>query len=270
MALFEIGENTAERLKSINPHIFRQTHKAMKTWYYTIRGEQQGPISQEELTELARSGALRREDLVWSEGMPDWTPSASIPTLPGSQEASDTESPGAVGPPALPRTNIDAQELLSGETPTSRSEAAGFWLRAAAILVDSVLFLIASIVLGAVLGVISGLAGTTTAVDDGILGIFNVFIVVAAWLYFAGMESSSYQATLGKRLLGLKVTDLNGDPIGFGQATGRHFGKIVSGLLTLFIGYAIAGFTEKKQALHDLMAGCIVVKKREEESSPLL
>jgi uncharacterized RDD family membrane protein YckC len=59
--------------------------------------------------------------------------------------------------------------------------------------------------------------------------------------------------------MNLKVTDMNGNKIGFGKASGRHFGKILSGMI-LSIGYIMAAFTEKKQALHDKMAGCLVVK----------
>jgi uncharacterized RDD family membrane protein YckC len=82
---------------------------------------------------------------------------------------------------------------------------------------------------------------------------------VAGWLYFALMESSAKGATLGKMALGLRVTDLSGNRISFGRATGRYFGKIVSGMI-FSIGYIMAGFTQQKQALHDIMAGCLVVR----------
>jgi len=74
------------------------------------------------------------------------------------------------------------------------------------------------------------------------------------------MESSVWQATLGKKTLGLRVTDLQGNRISFGRASGRFFGRIISGL-TLFIGYIMAGFTEKKQALHDIIASCLVIRQ---------
>jgi len=74
------------------------------------------------------------------------------------------------------------------------------------------------------------------------------------------MEYSKTQGTLGKMALGLKVPDLEGEPISFARATGRYFGKIISGLI-LYIGYILAGLTEKKQALHDIMASCLVVRK---------
>lgn len=85
-------------------------------------------------------------------------------------------------------------------------------------------------------------------------------VLIAGWLYYALMESSTNQGTLGKMALGIKVTDLKGNRISFGKATGRYFGKIVSGMI-LYIGFIMAGFTEKKQALHDMMAGCLVVNK---------
>jgi uncharacterized RDD family membrane protein YckC len=60
-------------------------------------------------------------------------------------------------------------------------------------------------------------------------------------------------------MLGLRVTDMSGSKISFGQATGRYFGMIISGLI-LCIGYMMAGFTQHKQALHDMLAGCLVVR----------
>ena len=87
---------------------------------------------------------------------------------------------------------------------------------------------------------------------------FGAAVIIIDWLYYALMESSSKQATIGKMVLGIKVTDMAGNRIGFGKASGRYFGKILSGLI-LLIGYFMAGFTEKKQALHDILANCLVV-----------
>jgi uncharacterized RDD family membrane protein YckC len=74
------------------------------------------------------------------------------------------------------------------------------------------------------------------------------------------MESSSWQATLGKKILGLRVTDLAGNRITFARASGRFFGKILSGMI-LGIGFLMAGFTARKQALHDILAGCLVLRQ---------
>ncbi|HKE07258.1 MAG TPA: RDD family protein, partial [Candidatus Acidoferrum sp.] len=85
--------------------------------------------------------------------------------------------------------------------------------------------------------------------------------IIVRWLYFAYLESGEKQATWGKQVLGLYVTDLTGNPIGFGRASGRFFAKLISNLIPLAIGYIMAGFTERKQALHDMIAGCLVLRR---------
>ena len=81
------------------------------------------------------------------------------------------------------------------------------------------------------------------------------------WLYFACMESSRYQGTLGKIALGIIVTDMQLRPVSFGRASGRFFAKLITGLIPLCIGYIMAGFTAKKQALHDMIASCLVMRR---------
>ena len=74
------------------------------------------------------------------------------------------------------------------------------------------------------------------------------------------MESSKFQGTIGKLALGIIVTDMEGNKISFGRATGRYFGKFVSAII-LYVGFMMAGFTEKKQGLHDILASTLVWKK---------
>jgi uncharacterized RDD family membrane protein YckC len=93
----------------------------------------------------------------------------------------------------------------------------------------------------------------------GLALLLSFIATILQWLYFALMESYK-GATVGKMAMGLKVTDMEGNQISFLKATGRYFGKIVSAMI-LSIGFIMAGFTEKKQALHDIMANCLVVKK---------
>ncbi len=107
------------------------------------------------------------------------------------------------------------------------------------------------------------------SVADATLIIFTllfVFLIVAIiqWLYFSLMESSAKQATPGKRIMNLVVTDINGERISFARATGRYFGKIISGIV-LYIGFIMAAFTERKQALHDILAGCLVLDRSPEK-----
>jgi uncharacterized RDD family membrane protein YckC len=91
-------------------------------------------------------------------------------------------------------------------------------------------------------------------------GLFQLSGILLPWLYYAGMESSEHQATLGKLALNIRVTDIEGHRIGFLRATVRHIAKILSGML-LMIGYIMIAFTAKKQGLHDLIAGCLVVNR---------
>jgi uncharacterized RDD family membrane protein YckC len=86
------------------------------------------------------------------------------------------------------------------------------------------------------------------------------FNIVVAWLYDAYLTSTR-GATIGKSALSLEVTDMYGNRITFANATGRHFAKILSGMIAL-IGYLMAAFTEKKQALHDIIASTVVVDTR--------
>jgi len=94
-----------------------------------------------------------------------------------------------------------------------------------------------------------------------IFGLGMLMILGLHWLYFAGMESSARQATIGKSMMSMRVADLEGRRISFGHATGRFFAKLVSGMIPFLIGYWMAAFTEKKQALHDLVAGTLVLRR---------
>jgi len=93
-----------------------------------------------------------------------------------------------------------------------------------------------------------------------------LFTIALVWLYFAFMHSSARQATLGKMAFGIKVTDIEGGRISFLRATGRYFATWVSSIL-LAIGFLMAGFTARKQGLHDLMAGTLVVRADAEPES---
>lgn len=143
---------------------------------------------------------------------------------------------------------------------------AGFWRRVLAWFIDAV-------ILAAINWVLLLLFGAWLLVPWALLGGFHAnmsthifhegpqpFGLLLAWLYYALCEASPWQATPGKLALGLAVTDMQGQRIGFPRATGRFFGKIVSALI-LCIGFLLAGWTARKQALHDFMAGCCVVRK---------
>jgi uncharacterized RDD family membrane protein YckC len=122
----------------------------------------------------------------------------------------------------------------------------GFLVRVVAAIIDGVLLFVVQLVLNQFIDDISARSLVNT---------------VIGWLYYAGLESSGRQATLGKMALGLAVTDVAGNRISFLRATGRYFAKILSALI-LLIGFIMVAFTEKKQGLHDMIAGTLVVKTR--------
>ncbi len=145
---------------------------------------------------------------------------------------------------------------------------AGFWLRFVAWIIDRILLgVVTRLVLFPIFGFSAMrmiLRGHINPEDLAPLfgGMARLFFVglVLDWLYYALLESSAWQGTVGKKVLGLRVTDMNLNRVSFGRATGRFFARIISGL-TLLIGYIMAGFTERKQALHDIIAGCLVIRQ---------
>lgn len=144
---------------------------------------------------------------------------------------------------------------------------AGFWKRFAAAFIDGIVSGIAVLVIAApiltlmMLSVVSDVEEPDPRALSAVFeGATNLLALAIGWIYFAAMESSPLQGTLGKLALRIRVTDLGGDRIGFGKATGRYFGKFLSGLL-LFAGFIMAAFTERKQGLHDKLAGCLVVNR---------
>jgi uncharacterized RDD family membrane protein YckC len=145
----------------------------------------------------------------------------------------------------------------------------GFWRRWVAFVVDR--FLLGLVVAPVVFLFIGPMVhfGQLLEDPDGVIPflasmigvlVFVVPVVVALqWLYYALLQSSTRQATLGQMLMGLKVTDLEGRRISFARATGRLFAHVLTGL-TIGIGYLMVVFTRRKQALHDMIAGTLVVR----------
>ncbi|HLW82445.1 MAG TPA: RDD family protein [Candidatus Acidoferrales bacterium] len=151
---------------------------------------------------------------------------------------------------------------------------AGFWLRLVAYIIDSLIigFVLGVVVLILVLttGVLAFIRNLPNNPNPGLVfqsAMFMAFLflaaawIVAVWLYYAWMESSRFQGTLGKMALGLIVTDMQYRPVSFGRASGRFFARFITNLIPLFIGYIMAGFTAQKQALHDMIASCLVLRK---------
>lgn len=271
-----------------------------ETLFVLVDGKPCGPVPYSFVEDRVRSGAWPSKISVAVVGSSDWKPFLVPTTAKTDLDQQATVAFSVVRPEAITEP-IGA----SAQTPTSKFSAApvapdmrmsaaapaiaavastapgdllpeggivhaGFWRRCAAYVVDSFILSIGMLVVLGLLGLATAalIAGDHGGLAGLIIFIGYVLVIVAVWLYYAKLESGPAQATIGKRVMGIKVTDDKGQRIGFGRATGRFFGKIISGMI-LNIGYLMAGFTGRKQALHDMMAGCCVVFKEIEPGKPL-
>jgi len=237
----------------------------------------QGPFTRSEVADKLTRGEYTLESLAFIEGLSQWTPLrevlAKVDAVSAPQPAPFVSAPAATASPtafavspAVSAPITPAYSYAATMQPPEHLVYAGFWLRFVAYIIDTILLNIVALCFGAIVGFVAGLLISLVDRDALQSGIFVlqcivvVIVLVLVWLYFAMMESSVYQATLGKMALGLQVTDRQGNRIGFARASGRFFGKIVSGMI-LLIGYMMAGWTERKQALHDMLADTLVVRK---------
>lgn len=180
--------------------------------------------------------------------------------------ASATAAPMAVAAPA----GVGAITYATNVT------YAGFWLRLVAHLIDGFIIGVAALVLIVPLFFLMGGMALFSSLPremgerpdpeqiGALLSVIFIFVGVAIlgqWLYFAYLESGEKQGTWGKQMLGIYVTDLAGYRVSFARASGRFFAKFITNMIPLFIGYIMAGFTERKQALHDMIASCLVLRR---------
>ncbi|MCR9067108.1 MAG: RDD family protein [Cytophagales bacterium] len=160
---------------------------------------------------------------------------------------------------------------------SNTGQYAGFWMRFVAVIIDGIILsILQNLIIIPILGAVGFSALASNGFDPSMMSEQDMMAALPAIisaastaimvsgiisiLYYTLMESSKSQATLGKMALGLKVTNENGEPLSFAKCLIRQIGKYVSYFI-LLIGFIMAGFTAKKQALHDMMAGALVVKK---------
>ncbi|MFT3761539.1 MAG: RDD family protein [Pseudoxanthomonas sp.] len=277
----------------------------MTQWYYADRSRQrQGPIEAAELAALFRSGQVAPDTLVWREGLTQWqalgdfagelgllddapAPAASPPADAAPENATVGEGRAvfearepAYAPPARDYVQPDSPyaapsaSVAAHANPVHGGEVvyAGFWKRYAAASIDNLLLTIVLVVFLAVAGIGLG------ALDSGWVGstgggafIFSFYAVLIAVaisiqaVYFTWMHASASQATLGKQAVGIKVTDIEGNPVStsksFGRWAGFFFFNLLSCGIVNLVSAFMAGLSERKQALHDMAAGTLVVDK---------
>src|SRR6202011_1884185 len=200
-------------------------------------------------------------------------PSASLSAALPVGASSAAAVPTGYGANAYPAASQMVPPVVYAQ---SSVQYAGFWLRVVAYLIDSIVLGVGFMALFIPFAIMTGLTAVLGNIHPGddprevggvlggtfFLGLFTVACLgfLGGWLYHAKMESSSWQATLGKKALNLRVTDLYGARVSFNRATGRHFAKLITGLIPFGVGFMLARLTERRQALHDMIAGCLVLR----------
>jgi len=253
----------------------------MTDWYYHLPGTGRvGPMAADDVREAYREGRVQRDTLAWHVGARDWLPldrfsdSLGLDAVPAAAPQFTPATPAAVAGEAVDRASPYAppRAALSeaGDYHASAGNVvyAGFWKRLAALMIDALVVTIAYyvIVVLAVLAFGIGMAGvfSNDAASPGslvaILAVVYLTYPVVSGLYYVSLESSSTQATLGKMAVGIKVTDDAGRRLGRGRALGRWASHVLC-YLTIYIGYFMAGFTDRKRGLHDMVAGTLVVDR---------
>jgi len=241
---------------------------------------------------MAASGQLSPGDLVWKDGLANWVPASSIKGLfPEAAVFSSGPAPRPAPRPAAPppRAPLPTEGgLIDGRlnlgdpaigvqwpstpgvvpgtvAPTGPFAFADFLPRVGATLLDGLFVgLLGCIPTGVIAVLIAVATSNEPQNGDAAAAAINVcsqligFIVGA--VYYVTLDASAKQGTWGKQIVGLKVTDLEGRRIGVGRAFGRFFARYLS-ICTCGIGFLLPLFTEKKQTLHDLICGCLVLKK---------
>ena len=238
------GANTKPKLQTRGPDEMLTGER----WYYVQGGQTAGPVSLSDLRNLVEGGIVEAASPICREGEQNWLK---------AREA----FPGFFGGSSAP----SARDTRTGTYAAQRDLYAGFWLRVCAGVIDyiisGIMVFVLQLMFGAGIGYAMASAGSDMESITVVAGAAGWILgVIANWLYFAVGESGPARATPGKRALDLVVTDLDGQQVSFMQATGRYFGKIISGLILMF-GFFMIAFTEKKQGLHDIMAGTLVMRR---------
>ena len=221
-------------------------------WYYTVSSQTFGPFDEELLLQWIRTGALPSDVLVWREGKDGWEP--ALRAFPGA------------GLPVPPPPSA-APSVAFG----------GFWLRLLAFMLDSFIVSVAISTLVSAFAIPTGmptsleldpanpgrwLGQIVGQIDTRALLRYNLLTGALTCLYHTALVASPLQATLGKLAVGLKVVGPDGGRVSLLRAVARHLSREwVSGVLTMGFGYFLVPFDDRRRALHDRIAGTLVVAR---------
>jgi uncharacterized RDD family membrane protein YckC len=230
-------------------------------------GERHGPYKEADVRQWLRSGEMAGDDLGWHDGLADWQPLSTL--FPD-----ELNRPAAATPPPM------AAAPLPPLTTVALENYAGFWKRFLAYIIDALVLYIPNKLIMDAMGAEAAQARLSDAMQaaagnvQAALAAYSQFYSeignatlvtgLLAWLYFALCESSAWQGTLGKLALGIRVTDMHGARISLPRALGRYPAKFLS-VFTLGFGFLMAGWTRRKQALHDMVVSTLVLNGRATE-----
>jgi len=255
----------------------------MTEWYFTNGQDRQGPLSADDMRQRFQRGDITLATLVWREGFAQWAPlSEAVDELQlqnlaaaasnlgsgidlrGDYTAIDNGTaplPGTGGGTYSPYTAPAAATGYANAAVVNGQDVvyAGFWKRYAAYFIDYILLTVVTLPLSMIIN-LTGAGSGNESVQVALTLVVMLLSMVISIGYYAGFHASRGGATLGKMAVGIKVVRGNGERISFLRAFCRYLATIVSSLI-LMIGFIMAAFTERKQALHDMMCDTLVVDK---------
>ncbi|NCC51575.1 MAG: RDD family protein [Spartobacteria bacterium] len=248
-------------------------------WYYVDAGERQGPVSEEAFAELAATGRITAETLVWHEGMTEWqpyntvAPGATAHAIPQPMEGEATCCECGRVFPRLDMIQYEHswvcaackpvffQRVLEGAPISGEMRYAGFWIRFGAKFVDGILLGLVNMLLSFVAGMTMMASATSNGgenlilLQQVILWVVQTSIGLGYYVFFLGR----FGATPGKMAMRIKVVRADGSPISYGRAFGRFFAEWLSAII-LYIGYIMVAFDDEKRALHDRICDTRVIR----------
>ncbi|MET0262207.1 MAG: RDD family protein [Rariglobus sp.] len=254
------------------------------SWHYAVGGQQKGPVTDDEFNQLVATGAVRADTLVWREGWAEWRTYSTVvggaPAIPVDPTTAVCAVSGRLRPKSemlefegrwvsTEHKEEFFQRLREGVSLRGEVRYAGFWIRVAAKIIDTIIVCVINFVVAAVLSAVligaaagvgpeSGAAVAMMLLVQVLIQIVGIALTLAYALYF----TRKFDATPGKLALGLRLLRADGSKLSKGRIVGRYFSEWISSM-TLLIGYIMVAFDkEEHRALHDRIADTRVIVHR--------